>query len=649
MSQSSGSGIIIGLLVLFLLGAIVGLGFLVSKNSDLTAELDKARKELDSKKEELVKKTKELDELSKGDKGNPVKLAEKDAEIIKLKADIDAIGVRLSNYTTFVTELKKNLMSISTNIAVTSMDTDIKNYSTVLTAINAVLADKDALIKNLDSKSTSAENQAALNRLLSGGKTFVSLETEYKNMTEMKTAFNSMVQTINNALANITIAANTEGSINIPNGVVISENKVLDKLNEHKNYISVTRKLINDIIDKLGSTVTEKDATKYTTAQQVMELLNKHIASTTNAENNYKAKISALELELSKFKFTNNRIPVSFLKDTILFGLDINTHRTDNQPSGSLLSNQVFSYEPRQAAQEVCSTDRYCASTTFSSADMIPFHVWSGRSINDNDAGNSYNMCESTGGIIDTIYKIQVQAFDQNNADDKKKCPDQRVKTTGLIPNILGKNSIKLADLNAPDPCPDVRKNWTFEVGCTKPVGVFLNSAFDGTKITPTKIAKKDATWNVGISKPHFIDWKNSLDGKDPFGYDENLKTLDFTKINSAATGSNGILFRNTELGGQNLGPSREVTSLKECVDYLNSYGTIPTKAAIISKDAVSNYKFICQPRGKVPAKGAVSATATSAAQPAVPEQNIKLFRNIDSSNQWDVYVPGDVVPDFDF
>lgn len=648
MSQSSGSGIIIGFLVLLLIGAIVGLGFLGSKNSDLTAKLDDARKELDSKKEELVKKTKELDELSKGDKGNPVKLAEKDAEIIKLKADIDAIGVRLSNYTTFVTELKKNLMSISTNIAVTSMDTDIKNYSTVLTAINAVLADKDALIKNLDSKSTSAENQAALNRLLSGGKTFVSLETEYKNMTEMKTAFNSMVQTINNALANITIAANTEGSINIPNGVVISENKVLDKLNEHKNYISVTRKLINDIIDKLGSIVTEKDATKYTTAQQVMDLLNRYITATKNAENNYKAKISALELELSKFKFTNNRIPVSFLKDTILFGLDINTYRPADMPVANNISPQGYSYEPRNAAPNICTSDRYCTSTTFSNTDdMIPFHEVAVRSINDDHAGNSYNMCEKTGGVIDSLYTFEVNADPTATAAQKEECKQKRIITTGLLPNILGKSHIKLSDLNAPDPCPGIKKNWTFRVGCTKPVGGgFFNLAHDGTKFAPTKILR-DEKWNVGISKPHYIDWKNSIDGKDPFAYNENLKTLDFTKLNNVG-GSNGILFRDTHLEGENLGPFKEVKSLKECVDHLNKYGNVP-RAAAISKDAASNWTFICQPKGIIKAKGAVLATATTPAQPEVPEQNIKLFRNIGSNQAWDVYVPPGVVPDFDF
>jgi hypothetical protein len=653
MSQSSSSRIVIGLLIFLLVGAIIGLGILGSRSSSLTSKLDDAEKELEDKKTELIKKTKEYDELSKkleGKDDQTVKLAEKEAEIVKLKADIAAIGVRINNYSTFVTQLKTNLLAISNNKAINAIDNDIEKYNTVLSAISAVLSDKDDIIKNLDSKTSSTDNQAALSRLLSGGKTFVQLEAEYKNLTTLKDAFNRMVTTINDSLASITVATASDGSINIPSGVVISENKVLDKLNEHKNYISVTRKLINDMIVKLGTTDIERNPATYSKASDVLDLLNRYITATTNAENNYKAKISALEEELSRYRLTNNRIPVSFLKDTILFGLDINTYRPEDIGGANNISNQGYTYEPRHAAQDICANDRHCASTTFSSADMIPFHVTTRRGINDSDSDNSYNMCEASGGTIDTIYEFHVQAFDQNNADDVKNCPRQRIKTTGLLPNILGKNSIKINDLNtAGDPCPGVRKNWTFTVGCTKPVGVFLNSAHDGTKFMPTKIANRNATWNVGISKPHFIDWKNSLDGKDPFTYNENLKTLDFTKLNNAASGSTGILFRNTELGGQDLGPSREVNSLKECVDYLNSYGTIPTKAAIISKDAASNYKFICQPRGKVPAKGAVAATSTSAAQPAVPEQNIKLFRNIGSSNAWDVYVPGGVVPDFDF
>jgi hypothetical protein len=655
MSGSS-NGVYIFIIV-FLLMVVIRISagwFLTSK--DLKDELAKIEEELETKKNELIQKTKQVTELEKkttDTTAQSTSIAEKDAQIIKLKAEIDSLGVRISTYNTFVTSLKANLARVSSGPSISLISNEIEKYNTILTAIDAVLADKDNAIRNLNNNATDKANQDALSSLLSGGKKFTDLESDYKKLTkdntELTTAVNNIVNNINSSLTNITIAENTNGSINMPNAIIIDNRNInTANLAAVRSYISVTRKLINDMITKIGSTDEEKKTGNYDTGKKVMDLLDKYIAATNTSKTNYEARIAQLELELSRFRITGNRIPISFLKDTILFGLDIKTYRPEFTPGALGNTNQGYVYEPRHTAQNICDNDRYCASTTFSSpTDMVPFEDVTNRSIQDRDAANSYDMCPTNEGIISTIYEAHVEAL---NTADRDKCPKQRIRSSdGQLLNIYGKRNIKLADLNAEDQCKDVVKNWTFTVGCTKPVGVLLNAAHDGTSFKRSPIAEKTAQWNVGIVKPHYIDWGSSIkvgtqNISNPFDYQDNLKTLDFSKLNNGSSGSSGVLFRNTDLGGSNLGQSIEVKSLQECVNHLNNtYSNIPTKAAVISKDPVSNWKYVCQPRGKVP------ASASTASTPAVPEQNIKLFRNIGSNQAWDTYVPSGVVPDFDF
>ena len=619
---------------------------LASATTSLTTTktgLDDATKELNIKKEEL----KTLYENLKNKDSLVVKIAEKDAEIIKLKADIASLGSKIDNYKTFVKTLTGNL----NNAGLTSktVSDEITNYSTVLDAVDSVLKAKDKTISDLTAASGSKNttDSAALTRLITDNGSFIEVEKKIAGLnTDKKTltdTINNMVTIINNTLSNIPVSTDTDGKVFIPTGSVIVDNKVVN-LDAHKEYISVTRKLIESIIEKIDPAVPaekkynkkivdqngNKNFSEYKSMNDVMTLVNAYQTQIKEAEDNYKKQISDLQNRLRFYTKSGANIPVDYLQDTILLGMDSSANRPNQYIDGiNYGSLDGFQLEVRNQAGYVCNNLPSCSSytTARSLTEEYPFGypAYHGN-LNDDNNSEIKDSCGAT-NKNDVVIDVQFASVRNKGSTEEK---DWAPLNADVKSFLLGRSTFKLKDL-VPN---STGKEYQLGYYCGKTAKTYLNSGQEGNMKMSKSNVTPNTTYNVGVVRPDMMNWST-------YGHDPTYNTVDFSKLNTSGTGASGVVFNKTELYGKQLG-MKAVKNLQECVSYLNETKTnnpnnTGNYAAIINRVGLD----INSPGNKYNCMIRTDNSATDKLTLARRGSTTKAY--------YDVYVPPGIVPEFDF
>jgi len=632
--------LLIGLLVL----AIIAILYIWNTNSGRINELDK---ELDNLKnllkqsnqsllqltEENTKLLNKINSLTNNlDDANSVLTANAE-KMSALQTEINGLQSQLNNYNLLVNNIKLLLGPVGNNLT-----TDTRQYTSVVAAIDSVLKDMQDQIKKLtnaiNSNVDSNEQRNSMVSLLSTyGNSFVNIQNEidrWKNETavvrsnlntvtaernRLETDLNNMkklVDTVNTSISNIV----TSQSYNPGDTILIPTGQMLDVSNPNNpnivalsRYVSVTRSVFERVLELSKIGISDGPATVQK-ASDIIDIMNK-----------YNAKVQNLQTELdnlkNKYTKVGNRIPVRYLRNTYLFDVDINGER----PAflNGVGWNKAYNSNVTHSAPNLCDNNEICSSFTYPSSAGMPVAYRSSRGIHERDAGNSYPMC-SRGGRVTQILRADVSR-DSDGAFRKSL-----YEVPNNLENLIGSSSIRVADLVPQDPIVGISKNFEFDVMCAPDTGVIYNAGYqDGSNFRLSPLYKPTGDnnkWSVMVSKPELVNWGN-------YGYNSSSDTVDLSSLNNSSTGSNGILFRQTELFGKIVGVDRNVTSFSECQEQMRQNGA---QAMIMSRKADRNGNYYCSTRG------------TTSEPPTLARNKTGV-----NSSMFDVYIRPGANVNFDF
>ena len=569
-------------------------------------------------------------------------------QVSALQTQISQLNVRLANYDKFLSDLKALLGALNNNSIEANriINMDITNG---LTVIDAMLKQKNDQIKSLeDSKGIKGVDASILNALLADNKnSILEVNNNMNSLRTTNTSLNNQLQSlatsINTSMTAILTAPtqplNNESSLIVPTypvgGVITNDYKTNGQaLQALEAYIKTTRAVLNKV---LTDTTNPNKPTSINKVGDLLSIISDYNSRITNLQNQLNTANTELSMLRSKYMRVGNRIPVRHLKDTILFGYDINTFRP-NSPVDNFYYNTSYNDNVTEIAPYVCHNTNACTSYTISANNkMLEFPKMESLVIPDSDKNKAHRICPT--GYITKIRDLWVQ--DADNSKTRRFLPNN-----GLRNQLLGKYEIKLNDLVDVDGVkildrylapqiganetksandllnegkitsynlPEYRK-WGFNVDCGNNPNIYYNSNMKPNQTTAgavitdadgrqydfirskSKIFQKTDNLNVGITRPEDIDWNATSDSINFEYKNENgSDTIDFTKIGGNSA-EKGILFLNTEVTGQQLGEVTTVMDLKECVDHVNNITSTAgyNKVAMLTKEPSMGWRYGC-------------------------------------------------------
>jgi F0F1-type ATP synthase membrane subunit b/b' len=570
------------------------------------------------------------------------------ASVATLQTQIGQVNIKLAAYDKFLSDLKALLGTLNNSSidAAGIINMDITNG---LTVVDNMLKAKNKQISDLQqSKGVSTGDAVILNALLSANNN--SLQAVQSNMDALKTSnanlntqLQGLARNINDSMNNILTASinapDNNASLMVPTnpagGIVNSSytanQQTLDAL---ATYVKTTRAVLNKV---LADTTLDNKPTSINNVGDLLSIINGYNTRINNLQTQLTTANNELNMLRSKYMRVGNRIPVRHLKDTILFGYDINTFRP-NSPVDNFYYNVFYNDDALVTAPYVCNNSLACTSYTMNATpNVLEFPKMESTVIATSQKDENIKICPT--GYITNVRDFWVQ--DADRSDTRGFLPNN-----GLGNQLLGKYQIKLNDLvdsdgtklldryyaknnargvavnktnepNTPHNLAEYRK-WGVTVDCVNNPNLIYNSnmkpdeSTGGVVLTDadgrhnsfirskSRIFAKNDNWNVGITRPEDIDWGatlganvNAFDYKNENGSD----TIDFTKVGDVSRGpTKGVLFLNTEVAGTRFGEEKAVMNLGECINHLNALPVTAgyNKVAMIQKEPYNNWKYNC-------------------------------------------------------
>ena len=310
------------------------------------------------------------------------------------------------------------------------------------------------------------------------------------------------------------------------------------------------------------------------------------------------------KIDSGKMKYVKmrDRIPVRFLKNTILFGTessDVNTKAlqtfikdgdNDVVVGDSMVYDIIQKYTLKEAIN-TCNGLNNCTNISYSSEQMVPsseivFSIieWDRRYVTrENDIGEDFRITKLIEAIIIKggveHWATRVNLFTLHNLIPNFIFSPQNIvgkreyRLTDIANiNILNSDTLRGTDLEG---TPENMLYFILLLECEKVSNVKFGSDKLVNNVSP--VIRNSPNYNVVISRPELINWIN-------YDYTPIDDTINLTLLNS----SNGILFRNTAYQGVEGEKIDNQDSLEMC---LNTLKLKNPKALALGKNWV-NGKF---------------------------------------------------------
>lgn len=336
------------------------------------------------------------------------------------------------------------------------------------------------------------------------------------------------------------------------------------------DYIRVSHSLINTYM-----TANKIDKNKLST-QNINDLFQSHMAQLNTLQNMYTQ--------------VKNRIPISYLKNTILLGYDVSGHRL-GQFNDGLYFNKNFKGSIIKEMEGVCDNNKYCSSMTYGTFNKLglPVHIDTETNedtiLHDGNIESTDISCPSN-MIIKEILKAEVTAHNVDEYKSLNNGEDPPIIKIDELNKAIGQNSFKIPDFVKKDYMFNVHKQYNVGYTCGINNDLHLNSIDSkaATIAASKSNISRNADYNVYVSKPEYINWSNE------HGYDSNFNTVDLSLVNT-----NGMIFtRDYEIKLDN--DEIDVETMDECIlrkgaNALGSYAYPDSKSkkykcgSVLTKD----------------------------------------------------------------